>query len=236
MYADLYPDKQQEFVKAFVTIVNKTTNPIAKMLLDAEELTGYAIKIGGKPVPFTYPLLYPRGMFNWFRPKQDTAEFRLYQLLNPLAPGDSAILEINSSIVHKGFENGLYAANLLHNGTFFTGGLPGLGYDDDDEINSPYVRKKNNLPPKEEKDIASDDPEGVSTLKAGKASDLLSFDLTVSTSADQTVVAPGELTGQWQENGRKYFHFVQDQPGLYAPIGILSAKYKEMNDSLQTGS
>lgn len=233
MYADLYPERQQEFVKAFVTIVNKTTKPIPTMLLDAEGLTDYTIKIGGRAVRFTYPLLYPRGMFNWFRPKKDTAEFRLYRFLTPLAPGDSAILEINSSIVHKGFENGLYAANLLHNGIFFTGGLPGLGYDEDDELSSPYERKKNNLPPKEEKDIASDDPEGISALKAGKASDLLTFDLTVSTSPDQTVVAPGELTGQWQQNGRKYFHFVQDQPGLYPPIGILSAKYREMKDSLQ---
>ncbi|MEO6964100.1 MAG: hypothetical protein ABIY90_19180, partial [Puia sp.] len=233
MYADLYPDRLQEFVKAFVTVVNKTTKPIDTLLLDAEELTDYTIKMKGKPMTFTYPLLYPRGMFNWFRPKQDTAEFRLYRFLSPLAPGDSAILEINSSIVHKGFENGLYATNLLHNGTFFTGGLPGLGYDEDDEISSPYVRRKNNLPPKEEKDIPFDDPEGVSTLKAGKASDLLSFDLTVSTSADQTVVAPGELTGQWQQDGREYFHFVQNQPGLYAPIGILSAKYKELNDSVQ---
>ena len=233
MYADLYPYKQQEFVKAFVTIVNKTKKPIAKLLLDAEELTSYTIKIAGKPVPFTYPLLYPRGIFNWFRPKQDTAEFRLYEFVNPLAPGDTAVLEINSSTMHKGFENGLYAAKLLHNGTFFTGGLPGLGYDEDEEINSPYVRKKSNLPPKEEKDIASDDPEGISTLKAGKASDLLAFDLTVSTSIDQTVVAPGELKGQWQENGRKYFHFVQDQPGLYVPIAAVSAKYMEAKDSVQ---
>ncbi|MDP4132005.1 MAG: hypothetical protein Q8939_17745, partial [Bacteroidota bacterium] len=233
MYADLYPEKQQEFVKAFVSIVNKTTEPIPTLLLDAEGLSDYTIKIQGSAMPFTYPLLYPRGMFNWFRSKQDTAEFRLYRFPTPLAPGDSAVLEINSSVVHEGFENGLYATNLLHNGTFFTGGLPGLGYDEDDEVGSPYVRKKNNLPLKEEKDIAADDPEGVSTLKAGKASDLLSFDLTVSTSPDQTVVAPGELTGQWQVNGRKYFHFVQDQPGMYAPIGMLSARYREMKDSVQ---
>ncbi|MDP4252290.1 MAG: hypothetical protein Q8918_19500, partial [Bacteroidota bacterium] len=233
MYADLYPEKQQEFVKAFVSIVNKTTEPIPTLLLDAEGLSDYTIKIQGSAMPFTYPLLYPRGMFNWFRSKQDTAEFRLYRFPTPLAPGDSAVLEINSSVVHEGFENGLYSTNLLHNGTFFTGGLPGLGYDEDDEVGSPYVRKKNNLPLKEEKDIAADDPEGVSTLKAGNASDLLSFDLTVSTSPDQTVVAPGELTGQWQVNGRKYFHFVQDQPGMYAPIGMLSARYREMKDSVQ---
>ncbi len=173
MYVDLYPDKQQAFTKAFVTIVNKNTVPVEKLLLDADELTSYSLKQQGKPIPFTDPLLYPRGIFNWFRPKYDTAEFRLYQFEKPLAPGDSTILEVNSSVVYNGFSNGLYAADMLRNGTFFTGGLPGLGYDDDDELNSPYVRKKSGLPPKEEEEIAQNDPEGISTLKAGKASDLL---------------------------------------------------------------
>ncbi len=233
MYADLFPDKQQAFVKAFVTIVNKTNKPIEKLLLDGDELTDYSIEGDGKLVPFTYPLLYSRGMLDFFRSKQDTAEFRLYQFQKPLAPGDSAVLEVNSSVVHKGFSNDLYAKNLLRNGTFFTGGLPGLGYDDDDEVSSPYVRKKNHLPPKEEEEIAQNDPEGISTLKAGKGSDLVSMDITVSTSGDQTAIAPGELKKQWQQNGRNYFHYVQTQPGLYAPVGILSARFAVLHDSVQ---
>jgi ABC-2 type transport system permease protein len=233
MYADLFPDKQQVFVKAFVTVVNKTRQPIAKLLLDGDELTDYSIKINGSPVSFTYPLMYSRGIFNWFRPKQDTADFRLYQFQKPLAPGDSAVLEINSSVIQKGFSNGLYAKNLLRNGTFFTGGLPGLGYDDDDEINSAYVRKHNGLPPKEEEEIAQNNPEGIATLKAGKATDLLSLDITVSTSGDQTAIAPGELQKQWQQNGRNYFHYVQTNPGMYVPVGILSARYNVLKDSVQ---
>ncbi len=233
LYADIYPDKQQEFVKAFVNIVNKTNQPISKLLLDGDELTNYSIQNEGKPVPFTYPLFYQRGMFNWFRPKQDTAEFRLYQFEKPLAPGDSTVLEVHSYITYKGFRNGLYAANLLHNGTFFNGGLPGLGYDDDDEINSPYVRKKNGLPEKKEDEIAQNDPEGIATLKSGKASDLTSMDITVSTSGDQTAIAPGELQKQWKQNGRNYFHYIQTQPGLYAPVGIISEKLAVLHDSVQ---
>lgn len=233
MFADLYPDKQQAFVKAFVTIVNKTDKPIAKLLLDADELTDYSIKSEGKSVPFTCPLTYSRGILNWFRPKLDTADFRLYEFSKPLAPGDSSVLEINSSVVPKGFSNGLYAADLLRNGTFFKGGLPGLGYDDDDEINSPYVRKKNGLPPKQEEEVAQNDPEGINTLKAGKASDLLSFDLTVSTSGDQTAVASGKMQRQWKQNGRNYFHYLQTNPGMYAPVGILSAKYAVSQDSVK---
>ena len=231
--ADIFPDKQQEFVKAFITIFNRTDKPIVKLLIDGDELTEYSIKTDGKPVPFTYPLLYRRGMFNWFRPKQDTADFRLYQFQKPLLPGDSAVLEINSSVIHKGFENGLFAKNLLRNGTFFNGGLPGLGYDDDDEINSNYVRKKNHLPEKHEAEIAQNDPAGISTLKSGKASNLFSLDVTVSTSAGQTAIAPGELQKQWQQNGRNYYHYVQTQPGMYAPFAIVSAKFSALHDSVQ---
>ncbi|MDF2432657.1 MAG: type transport system permease protein [Mucilaginibacter sp.] len=232
MYADLFPDKQQQFVKAYVTIVNKTNQPISKLLLDGDELTDYSIKINNRAVPFTYPLMYQRGFLNFLRPKQDTADFRLYQFEKILAPGDSAVLEINSSVIYKGFSNGLYGEKLLRNGTFFTGGLPGLGYDDDDEVSSPYVRKESHLPPKKNEDIEQNDPEGISTLKTGKASDLLSFDLTVSTSGDQTAVAQGILQKHWQQNGRNYYHYVQTNPGMYAPLAAVSARYADLHDSV----
>jgi ABC-2 type transport system permease protein len=232
MEADLFPAKQQEFVKAWVTLVNKTDQPISKMLLDGDELTNYSIMIDGKPVPFTNPLFYPRGFFSWFGPKKDTAEFRVYQFQEPLAPGDSVVAEIHSSVIYKGFQNRLYAANLLHNGTFFTGGLPGLGYDDDDEISSPYVRKKAGLPPKEEEEVAQNDPAGLSTLKAGKAADLLKLDVTISTEGDQTAITHGELVKQWKQNGRNYFHYIQNRPGMYVPFGMISARYADKKETV----
>ena len=233
LYVDLYPDKQQAIIKGFVTITNKTITPITQLLLDAEDLTEYSVRQDGKLLPFTNPLLYPRGKFNWFRPAQDTAEFRLYQFPLPLLPGDSTVLEINSAIIQNGFSNGLYAEKMLRNGTFFSGGLPGLGYDDDEEISSPYVRKKSGLPPKPEEEIAQNDPEGIRTLKAGKIADLIHFDVTVSTAGDQTVVAPGDLQKQWQQNGRHYFHYVRTQPGLYLPVAMLSAKLTKFHDTVQ---
>ena len=232
MLVDLYPDKQQEVVRAFITVVNKNSKPIEKLLLDADGLTSYSIRIDGEPVKFTSPLLYSRGFFNWFRPKYDTSEFRLYQLNKPIGVGDSVVFEVNSSIYYNGFSNGLYAANLLHNGIFFNGGLPGLGYDVDDELGSPYVRKKSGLPPKEDEEIAQDDPIGMNTLKAGNSADLISMDLTVSTSGDQTIVAPGELQKTWKQGGRNYFHFVQNTPGMYQPVGIISARFVDSTTTI----
>ena len=233
MQADLYPDKQQEFVHAFVSIQNKSAQPIEKILFDGDELSNYSIKMDGAPVPYTSPLLFKRGFFDFLRPKFDTAAFRLYQFKKPLSPGDSAVLEFNTSIVHQGFENGLFAANLLRNGTFFNGGLPGFGYDEDDEIGSPYVRKHSGLPPKEEEEIAQNDPEGIQTLKAGKAAGLITLDLTIGTADGQTVVAPGRLVKQWKQDGRSYFQYVVDKPGSYPPAGIVSAKLAVLRDTVQ---
>ncbi len=190
------------------------------------------LKDAGVPVPYTCPLLYPRAIFNWFRPKQDTADFRLYKLRKPLASGDSLMLEVNSSFYHKGFSNGSFSENILRNGTFLGSGLPGLGYDDDDEINSPYVRKKSGLPPKEEEDIAQNDPIGMSTLKAGRAADLMNFDVTISTAGDQTAICPGDLQAQWRNNGRNYFHYTRNKPGLYNPTAFISARYAVTKDSV----
>jgi hypothetical protein len=233
-WVDLYPDKKQVFVRAEVTIANKTGQPIGDILLDGDELTGYSISAGGRPVPFSYPLFYERGKFSWFRPARDTAPFRLYRFERPLAPGDSMQLELKTAIVHKGFTNGLFAANLLDNGTFFTGGLPGLGYDDDDELSSPYERTQAGLRPKVEDDIAQDDPAGRNTLKAGAASDLVAVDITVSVPGDQTAVGQGELVRNWQADGRNYFHFVVDQPGMYAPFAVVAARYTDRRDSVTT--
>ena len=235
MNVDLYPDKKQVYTRAWVNIVNKNNRPIAQMLLDAEQLTDYSIMLNGKPVPYTCPLIYHRGMFNFLRPNNDTADFRLYTFENSLAPGDSLTLEVQSSIIHKGFTNDLYAADLLDNGTFFTGGLPGVGYDDDDEVTSPYVRKKYGLPVRKEGDLPQNDPSGIKTLRAGRSAQLFQLDITVSTPIDQQAVAPGELVSSWQQNGRNMFHFVQRAPGIYPPFSIVCAKFDVKHDSVMLG-
>jgi ABC-2 type transport system permease protein len=236
LYVDLYPDQQRAQTHGFVTLINKTDKVISKMLLDADGITTYNLKADGKEISFTTPLKYKRGKLNFLRPKQDASDFRLYQLNQSLAPGDSVMVEINSSVYFTGFGNDLFSANILRNGTFYVGGLPGLGYDDDEELSSPYERKQNNLPPKKEEEVAQTDPEGINRLKAGNSAMLFKLDLTVSTSSDQTAVAPGELQKQWKANGRNYFHFVQEKPGMYPPFGILSAKYAVLHNVVKLDS
>ncbi len=151
---------------------------------------------------------------------------------SPLAPGDSALLEFNGQVASKGFQNDAYATDLLDNGIYFSGGVPGFGYDADEEISSRDRRKEYGLPLRQEKEILQDDSVGQRTLRGDNMADLLQLNITVSTSPDQTAIAPGALQKEWTANGRHYFHYVQDQPGIYLPVSIVSAHYQVFRDTV----
>ncbi len=234
LHVDLYPDRQEQILRGKVTIVNPGQRPIDSLLLDGDELSDYTLSMDGRAMPFVNPLLYDRAELNFFRSRYDTAPFRLYALPRPLAAGDTAVVDVTSVVRTRGIPNDIYGTSMLRNGFFFKGGLPEAGYDDDDELSSPYERRKQQLPPKPEgEEIAQDDPVGIRTLKAGKSAHLMSTDVTVSTSGDQMAVGQGRLVGQWREGGRNYYHYVLDDPGSYPPLGALSARYARFTNSVE---
>ena len=233
MVADLFPEKQTAYFKSVVTLVNKTNAPIRELLLDGDNLTDYTLICNGSVLSYTVPLLFRRGKFNLFGPAFDSSGYRLYQLPQPMTPGDTAIFQVNSVKTFPGFTNGLYAGNFLYNGIATGLGLPGLGYDDDEELRNEEDRRKYGLPKREEDFPVSKEGEGANRLMDSKAHDLLRLELTVSTSADQAVIGPGNLEKQWKENGRNYFRYTCTSPGIYTSPGILSARYAELHDSIQ---
>jgi len=235
LQADFYPEKRHHYIHAFLTIVNRGQQPIRQILLNTGEVSSFRLKYNNKNLPASYPLIYPRGKYNFFRDRHDTSGYRLYELTGPLAPGDSALIEINSTVQYKGFRNDFYAPNLLDNGIFFTNAIPAFGYSEDNELTDPVERSKYKLPAREEEDeeLPQDDAAGRSTLRADNASYLYKLDITASTAPDQTIIAPGQLRKQWVQHNRNFFHYVQDQPGMYAPFAILSARFKIMQDSVQ---
>jgi len=233
MYTDIFPDQQKAIFKAYVTVVNKTATPITQLLLDGDNITDYSVKYNGAALTYTIPLFYKRGKFNFLRAKQEPSDYRLYSFTRPLSPGDSAMLEVNSVKEYKGFGNYLYGTDLLHNGTVIGDGLPGLGYDDDEELSNEEDRKEYGLPKKEEAFPDRDEYAGTQILLNGESASLINFDITVSTSADQVAIAPGNLEKQWKENGRNYYHYVSNPQGIYSGLGFASARYTLLRDTVQ---
>ncbi len=230
IFSDIFPAERKVLVKGIVTLVNKTDKPIGTLHLDGTGLTSYIIKYNNIAIPAKYPLIYKRGKYNWFRSKNDTAKYRIYQLPVPLKPGDSAVLKVNSTIAYNGFTNDISGTDIVHNGTFYAGGLPSIGYNTDNELFSDEKRKKYKLAEKKDEYPSQTDPKGIRTLLFNSNADLVTYDITVSTSADQMAIAPGDLQKQWVQNGRNYYHYVQDMPPVDLFFDILSARYATLKD------
>ena len=60
--------------------------------------------------------------------------------------------------------------------------------------------------------------------------DWVSLDATVSTSSDQIAIVPGYLRREWNENGRRYFHYQTDGQILDF-FSVLSARYEVRHDT-----
>jgi len=232
LMTDLFPSEQRFSSHAWLTITNKGNKPIDTLLFDGDNLTSYDLRYNGHLLSYTNPLSFPRGKFNLFRPNPEPSDYRLYILPTPLNPGDTAQAEIISERSNEGFRNNLYAVNMLRNGFVFTGGLPGLGYDDDEEIGNNDTRKEYGLPEKHEKDIPHDDPTARRTMQSEVDADLIDLDITISTNADQWIVAPGTLEKEWVTGSRHYFHYVQDHPKIYPPFVMYSARYTISRDTV----
>jgi ABC-type transport system involved in multi-copper enzyme maturation permease subunit len=232
MKADIFPEDRKVNIYARIVLKNKTASPIDSLHLLAEQNVHYHILYDGMPLTYRSPLLYDFTTFTLFKHGKDTANYRIYKLPQTLKPGDSAVMEVFSEIGNQGFVNSGYTREIVYNGTFYSGGLPSIGYDQSREMESDEKRKKYNLP--EKKDDLPDytDTLAQRTLLFNHDADLVHFEATLSTSPDQIAVAPGYLKKTWTENGRKYFYYVQDSP-VQDFFNIVSARYTILNDSVK---
>src|SRR5215472_3133671 len=155
--------------------------------------------------------------------------FYRFELKEPLQPHEKAKLNFELNYHHRGFTSDEVTQDIVYNGTFINSGLlPTLGYSEGRELSSDEERKKHHLPPKERmRDL--NDPEGRKNNYLISDSDWVTFDATVSTSADQIAIAPGYLQREWTEGGRRYFHYAMDSKILRF-FAFLSARYEVKRD------
>lgn len=160
--------------------------------------------------------------------KDDTRLFyRWYELNPPLQPGETMTMRYTIRYDPKGFENELRVAEIQPNGTFFNSGIvPQLGYDEGRELSDRNDRRKKGLP---EKDLMPalerDCTDNCRDNYLGRFADWVDVETVISTSPDQIAVAPGSLLREWNENGRRYFHYKLDHPSLNF-YSFISARYE----------
>ena len=147
-----------------------------------------------------------------------------------MAPTATLPLSFDLQYAPRGFRNARLGTRIVHNGTFMSDGfLPHLGYQTRGELTDDSTRRKHGLEPKER--MASiDDIDARRNNYICFDADWVDFEATISTSPDQIAVAPGSLQREWEENGRRYFHYKADGP-MVCFYSFLSARYEVLRDS-----
>jgi hypothetical protein len=227
--ADLFPMERSANFLAEVQLVNKTDSPIDSIHFNSSDLSNFKVVLNGDTLPYRFPLEYSLVKFQIFGKKPEREWYKITALPNRMMPGDTLNFTIVSKKEYVGFPNSGYGREIVYNGTFFSGGIPRIGYNPNNELSSDEDRKKYGLPPKPEDLPEHRDPYGESTLLFANEADFISFEAIVSTIPSQIAVAPGYLQKEWEENGRRYFHYIQDTP-IQAFFTFVSAEYEVLKD------
>ncbi len=157
-------------------------------------------------------------------------QLSIYQLDEPLKPSEECRLTFDSSYTKKGFPMMNFFDSVAENGTFVSLDvlLVSIGYDPSVEIRDPFKRKKYELPEKFQ-DPAIDDKEAQKFSLFRRDSDLVDMKFQLSTSSDQTIIAPGKLMKNWKADNRNYFLYQPEvKTDLFA--NIVSARYEVLRD------
>jgi hypothetical protein len=158
--------------------------------------------------------------------------FYHYLLAAPLQPGARTALEFDLFDAPGGVLGLGRDTAVVGNGTFFSNEvLPHVGYQPRYELEDNRDRKRHGLAPKERM-AARDDAAARANSYLANDADWIRFDAVVSTSPDQTVVAPGTLEQEWMSGGRRWFHYKADKPMLNF-YTFQSARYEVRHDRWQ---
>lgn len=160
--------------------------------------------------------------------EQDTVvDIKLYALEQSLQPGDT--LSIQFALANKPNTFLQDRSGILENGTFLNNMMfPSFGYPESHEIIDNDVRKKYDLPARDRMPDTKDTASWANNYISMDA-DWIDFEATIGTDADQIAIAPGYLQKEWEEGGRRYFHYKMDNKILNF-YSVLSARYEVMRD------
>jgi len=150
--------------------------------------------------------------------------YRIYRFATPLAPGASAALVFKSQLWRRGFRASRPATDVLENGTFANNFdfAPVIGMSRQNLLRDRAKRRRQHLPP----ELRPAKLEDLSATKRNYVGvDWVMSDITLSTDAGQTPLAPGSRVSDVTAGGRRTAHFVSGAPILNF-FSIQSADYK----------
>ncbi len=215
---DVYPTTRDFTAEGYFILKNKTSGAISTIHIQGN--ASNLIKV--EKLEFNRK--------NGVKEKFDQFKYTIYELSEPLQPGDSLRMDFKTVFKTNGFtENNASNTNVVNNGTFFNNlYFPTIGYNENFEMSDDNDRKEKKLPAKERM-MERSDPRGLSQSLFGDDADHVNFEIVLSTDKDQLAIAPGYLQKSWEEGNRKYFHYKMDAP-MCNFFSIVSARYEVKRD------
>ena len=132
---DIFPERRSFSGAGHFVLQNKTAQPISQIHITNQQQSVSAVRFD---CPFHVVSSSPRALYT------------IYQLEQPLAPGDKINLNFQVGYTSRGFKDGNERPELAYSGTFFDSGyFPTIGYDANVEIADPRRRREEHLPDQE---------------------------------------------------------------------------------------
>jgi ABC-2 type transport system permease protein len=208
---DLYPEERRAVTRGRYLLRNLTPRPVTevhvRLLEDDLELTSAGIA-GARLVV-----------------DDGEHDYRIYRLDAPMRPGEERVLTFETRRWHRGFRNGAPNTRLVENGTFLNKDelTPVIGMSREGTLEDATARKYFGLPERGGRAKLEDLS---ATAKAADHGGWITADITLSTTADQTPIAPGRRVSDVVRDGRRMARFVSEAP-IRENFSVQSARYAE---------
>ncbi|MEM1183150.1 MAG: hypothetical protein AAGM22_32710, partial [Acidobacteriota bacterium] len=212
---DLFPQERRAEVRGSLQLHNPHDAPIDAVLVRVPRgLELVDIELGGTRARSLEPL---------------AGAYRRLDLETPIAAGASVEATYYGRRDQRGFANRQRGGGVLDNGTFlYESSIDlGVGYQPSDELSDPQRRRRFSLP--ERPPLPARDAAGVRTRSLTVDADAIPFEVHVTTDADQIALAPGDLVGTREADGRKTFSYRSAVP-IQHLWGVVSGRYTVTTD------
>jgi hypothetical protein len=215
---DIYPDKRSFSGKGTYILQNKSGAPIREIHITDTNQSVSNLR-------FDRP--------SRLRSHSARNLYSIYDLATPLQPGETMKAEFSVGHTTDGFRDGNEPAQFAFNGTFFdVDYFPYIGYNATIELDDPRRRREQHLP-----ELAELAPRGDAIHSRinlfTSDSDWITFHSVVSTSDDQTAIAPGYPQRDWRTNGRHYFEYSMGSVKIADFFSWLSGRYQIRRETVQ---
>lgn len=216
---DLRPHQPKLATRGTYVLENRTDAPLSEVHLRwTDDLDMVRLEVEGATVAREWPEF----------------EYRIYRFATPLQPGERRTATFETVLEQRGFRASGNTTRLVDNGTFVNNMefAPMIGMSRQGLLDDRSKRRKLGLPAELRPAKLEDE---TARRRNYIGADWTTADITVTTEADQTVVAPGRMVSDVVQGDRRTSRFVTESPVLNF-FSVQSAEYERtarMHDGVE---